>query len=191
MIDIVKVDKELYLQQIAFNDADEIFRLIDANRDFLGKWLPFVKVTKSVKNTLAFIEDIQKSYSRELVFTITYQGKITGLIGFKDIDRGNRKFEIGYWITSQNEGNGIVTRCCKTCIDLAFDKMKMNRVQIKCGVGNVRSINIPKRLNFHFEGIERAGELHNNKFIDLEVYSMLEREWLKMGKSNKIKTFER
>jgi len=178
MIDIVKVDKELYLQKISFNDADEVFGLIDANRDFLGKWLPFVKMTTSVKNTLAFIEDIQKSYSRELVFTITYQGKITGLIGFKDIDRGNRKFEIGYWITSQNEGNGIVTRCCKTCIDLAFDKMKMNRVQIKCGVGNVRSINIPKRLGFKFEGIERAGELHSHKYIDLEVYSMLKKDWV-------------
>jgi ribosomal-protein-serine acetyltransferase len=178
MIDIVKVDKELYLQMISYNDADEVFGLIDANRDYLGEWLPFVKMTTSVKNTLAFIEDIQKSHSREMVFTITYHGKIAGLIGFKDIDRGNRKFEIGYWITSQNEGNGIVTNCCKACIDLAFDKMKMNRVQIKCGVGNVRSANVPKRLNFHFEGIERAGELHNNRFIDLEVYSMIKKDWV-------------
>jgi ribosomal-protein-serine acetyltransferase len=177
MIDIVKVDKGLYLQKISFNDADEVFGLIDANRETLGKWLPFVKMTISVKNTLAFIEDIQKCYSRELVFTITYQGKIAGLIGFKDIDRANRKFEIGYWITSENEGKGIVTRSCAACINLAFDKMKMNRVQIKCGVGNIKSINIPMRLNFHFEGIERAGELHNNKFIDLEVYSMLKTDW--------------
>ena len=177
MIDIIKVDKELYLRKISFNDADEVFALVDANRDYLGKWLPFVTSTKSVKNTLAFIDQLQKPYSREMVFTIIYHGKIAGLIGFKDIDRANRKIEIGYWITAENEGNGIVTRCCKATIDMAFEKMKMNRVQIKCGVKNIRSINIPRRLGFQFEGVERAGEMHNNKFIDLEVYSMLKKDW--------------
>ncbi len=129
---------------------------------------------------MVFIDEVQKPSSREMAFTITYLGKIAGLIGFKDIDRANRKFEIGYWITCENEGNGIVTRCCKSCIDLAFNKMKMNRVQIKCGIGNLRSVNIPKRLNFQYEGIERAGEMNNNKFIDLEVYSMLKKDWKKM-----------
>jgi ribosomal-protein-serine acetyltransferase len=179
MIDIVKVDKELYLRKISFNDADEIYALIDANRDYLSKWLPFVEMTKSVKNTMAFIDEVQKSYMHEMVFTIAYQGKIAGLIGFKDIDRSNRKFEIGYWITSENEGKGLVTRCCRMCIKLAFDNMKMNRVQIKCAVDNVRSVNIPKRLNFQYEGIERAGEMHDGRFIDLEVYSLLKKDWEK------------
>jgi len=179
MIDVIKIDRTLYLRKICFNDADEVFELIDANREYLSKWLPFVSMTTSVKNTLAFIEDVQKSFSRELVFTITYQNKIAGLIGFKDIDRANRKFEIGYWITKENEGVGIVTRSCKTCIDLAFDKMKMNRVQIKCAVGNLKSIKIPKRLGFIFEGVERAGEFHTNRYLDLEVYSMLKRDWEK------------
>lgn len=179
MIDIVKVDKELYLRMISFNDADEVFALINANRDYLSKWLPFVVITKSVKNTMAFIDEVKKPYSREMVFTISYHDKIAGLIGFKDIDRSNRKFEIGYWITSENEGKGIVTRCCRSTIDLAFNKMKMNRAQIKCGIGNERSANIPKRLGFTFEGIERAGEMHNDKYIDLEVYSMLKKEWKK------------
>ncbi len=179
MIEIIKVDKELYLGKIAYNDAQEVFALIDSNREYLGKWLPFLKMTKSVRNTIAFIEDIQKSISRELVFTITYHGKIAGLIGFKDIDHTNRKFEIGYWISPENEGKGIVTNSCKACIDMAFDKMKMNRVQIKCGVGNIKSSNIPKRLGFAFEGIEKAGELHNLRFIDLEVYSLLKKDWRK------------
>jgi ribosomal-protein-serine acetyltransferase len=55
--------------------------------------------------------------------------------------------------------------------------MDMNRIQIKCGVGNSRSSNVPKRLGFHFEGIEQDGEKHKNRFIDLEVYSMLKRDW--------------
>jgi ribosomal-protein-serine acetyltransferase len=36
---------------------------------------------------------------------------------------------------------------------------------------------IPKRIGFKFEGIERCGEKHDNRFIDLEVYSLLRKEW--------------
>jgi ribosomal-protein-serine acetyltransferase len=64
-------------------------------------------------------------------------------------------------------------------IGAAFSYLEMNRIQIKCAVGNQRSINIPKRLAFRFEGIERAGEWLNDRFVDLEVYSMLRSDWIK------------
>lgn len=177
MIDIIKINKHLYLRRISHQDAEEVFDLIDKNRDHLGFWLPFVETTHTPENTHAFIEQLQKPYSREMVFTICHEGSITGLIGFKDIDRANRRLEIGYWISKANEGKGIVTDSCRSLMDQAFRKLDMNRIQIKCGVGNSRSSNVPKRLGFQFEGIERDGEKHKKRFIDLEVYSMLKREW--------------
>lgn len=56
----------------------------------------------------------------------------------------------------------------------AFDEMEMNRIQIRCGVGNEPSRCIPIRLGYQFEGVEHAGELFpDGRFMDLEVYSML------------------
>ncbi|MCF6333952.1 MAG: GNAT family N-acetyltransferase [Draconibacterium sp.] len=49
----------------------------------------------------------------------------------------------------------------------------MNRVQIKVAVGNAKSAAIPKYFGFIFGDIERAGELHNQKYHDLEIYSLL------------------
>ncbi len=178
MIDFIKVNSNLNLQRISLHDAPDIFRLIDENRTSLRKWLPFVDTTYSVENTRAFIDQLKAPHSREMVFTICFQDEIVGLIGFKDIDKPNRKLEIGYWIAPEFEGKGIVTESCRTLISKAFKKMDMNRIQIKCGVGNHRSSNIPKRLNFRFEGIERQGERHNDRFIDLQVYSMLKHDWV-------------
>jgi ribosomal-protein-serine acetyltransferase len=53
----------------------------------------------------------------------------------------------------------------------------MNRIQIRCGVGNTKSSAIPRRLGFTYEGTERCGERHNNSYIDLEVFSILKKEW--------------
>nr|NQU89057.1 GNAT family N-acetyltransferase [Bacteroidota bacterium] len=181
MVGFINIEKGLTLNKIGSQDATPVFELIDKDRKNLRKWLPFVDMTISPENTTTFINQLQKACSREYVFTIRYKDAIVGLIGFKDIDKVNMKLEIGYWIVSEFEGLGIVTKCCKAIIDIAFTKMKMNRVQIKCGVGNVRSSNIPKRLNFTFEGIERASEKHRIKYIDLEVYSRLRRDAEEVG----------
>ena len=55
--------------------------------------------------------------------------------------------------------------------------MAMNRIEIKCAIGNTPSSSIPQRLVFKFEGIERAGELFpDGCFKDLEIYSILKDE---------------
>jgi len=177
MTEFIKIDNDLHLRRINLHDAVEVFELIDSDRDHLRTWLPFVDQTISSRNTRLFVEQLSKPHVREFVFNICYQDKITGLIGFKEIDTINKKIEIGYWITSPNQGKGLVSKSCSALIADAFMKLNMNRIQIKCGVGNTKSSNIPKRLGFTFEGIERSGEKHNNRFIDLEVYSLLRREW--------------
>lgn len=55
----------------------------------------------------------------------------------------------------------------------AFQELNMNRVQVKVAIGNSKSAAIPKKLGFIFEGTEREGERHKNKYLDLEVYSLL------------------
>ncbi|NCA86409.1 MAG: N-acetyltransferase [Clostridia bacterium] len=179
MIDTIKVKKNLYLRRISHHDAHEVFDLIDNNRQHLSKWLPFVESTTSVESTHSFIDQVQKHYSRELVFTICFGDEICGLIGLKDIDTQNRKVEIGYWIGRQWQGKGIVTESANALVDTIFSQMNINRVQIKCAVGNSRSSNIPKRLGFKREGIERQGERHKNGYFDLEVYALLKTDWLK------------
>ena len=67
-----------------------------------------------------------------------------------------------------------MTQAVQTLCDFAFEKLKLNRVELRIAVGNIPSKNIPKRLGFQFEGIERDGELlTGNVFTNLEVYSKL------------------
>lgn len=175
------VNKQIRLEVIKYIHAFQVFEAIDQNREFLSKWLPFVEQTKTQEDTEAFIRTILADPVdiRENVFVIWYQDHFAGLIGFKDTDRLNMKTEIGYWLIEKMTGKGIMKNSVEALIGLVFMTMKMNRIQIKCGVGNEKSAAIPKRLGFQFEGIERAGEKHHDHFIDLEVYSLLKKEWEK------------
>ena len=48
---IIKVNKEVELKQLDQSDTEDIFHTIDTQREYLGKWLPFVEFTKEVSDT--------------------------------------------------------------------------------------------------------------------------------------------
>jgi ribosomal-protein-serine acetyltransferase len=174
------IDDHEFLERLNLSHVEAIFTAIDQNRKFLQKWLPFVDYTRKTIDTERFVRSIieKPSATRDEVYVIWYKYKFAGLVGFKDADRVNNKIEIGYWLIEKMTGKGIVTAATRKMVNLAFRNMNMNRVQIRCGVGNSKSSAIPRRLGFKFEGIERGGECHNHSYIDLEVYSLLKKEWI-------------
>jgi ribosomal-protein-serine acetyltransferase len=177
---IIKVDKEVELKQLDQSDIEDIFYTIDTQREYLGKWLPFVEFTREVSDTERFVNSVINAPENrfEYVFAIRVSGIFAGLIGFKDTDRLNKKTEIGYWLSERFQKQGIVTNSVEKLCDFAFNKLKMNRVQIKCAVDNKPSSTIPKKLGFKLEGIERQGELLSGGFFtDLEVYSKLKSDF--------------
>lgn len=169
-----------FLEELKLSHAEIIFTAIDQNRAFLRKWLPFVDFTQKLADTERFVRSVMNKITsnRDEVYVIWHKHEFAGLIGFKDIDRINDKIEIGYWLIRKMTGKGIATEATRKMVNLAFRNMDMNRVTIRCGVGNEKSSAIPKRLGFTFEGIERNGERHNHNYIDLEVFSLLRNDWV-------------
>jgi len=176
----IVVDPDLALFESRESDAAALYTLIDRHRSYLREWLPFIDYSQSVADTEEFLRLVtDPGNMHDQVYTIRYQEQVAGIIGFKAIDRLNKKLEIGYWLGETYQGKGIMIRSCKALLGHAFTHMGMNRIQIKVGVGNHKSSSIPQKLGFTLEGIERDGELIRDAFIDLEVYSLLKREWEK------------
>jgi ribosomal-protein-serine acetyltransferase len=173
------IDDHTLLERLSLSHVETIFNAINQNRKFLRKWLPFVDFTQKISDTERFVRSIieKVSSNRDEVYVIWYNHVFVGLIGFKDIDRINDKIEIGYWLIEKMTGKGIAIAAARKMVNLAFRNMEMNRVVIRCGVGNEKSAAIPRRLGFSLEGIERNGERHNHAYIDLEVYSLLKQDW--------------
>ena len=175
------VDNQNTLRQLTREDASDIFNTIDSQREYLGKWLPFVEHTISVADPLAFIDSVVEAPEDKFNYTFTIQidGRFGGIIGFKDTDRANRRTEIGYWLSEEYQGLGVMTKSVRRLCEFAFNELNMNKIQIKCAVGNSASIAIPVRLGFKLEGIERDGELlSGDAFTDIMVFSLLKVEYL-------------
>lgn len=177
----LKVDQDIELQLFQLHHADEIFRLIDQNRFHLRRWLPWVDAMDSPVQYHSIIPMWLKQFADNQGFNlgIRYRGILVGAIGLHQIDWRNGQTTIGYYLAEGYQGNGIMTRAVQALLNYVFVDIKLNRVEIRCGVGNYKSRAIPERLGFSQDGIVRDGENLYGHFHDLIIYSMLAREWKK------------
>lgn len=173
------VSETIILRRIMPLDAEDIFNTIDSQRTYLGQWLPFVASTRSISDTENYINHmLNDAFNTDKVFTIRYKNNFVGIIGYKGIDELNHKLEIGYWLSENYQGKGIMTLSVASLCAYAYTKMDINRIQIKCACKNIASKKIPQRLHFRMEGIERQGELLSSGiYTDIETYSQLKSEY--------------
>ena len=109
---------------------------------------------------------------------IWYEGQWVGSIGFHIWDKIDRKASIGYWLSEDFQGKGIITDSVRALIKYGFEQMNLNRIEVRCAVENTKSRAIPERLGFKNEGTCRQSEWLYDHLVDLVVYSLLAEEWV-------------
>lgn len=167
------------LRLVAADDADELYRLVDANRAHLAEWLPWVPAA-SLDSIREFIGRALRQADEDDGFQATIvdeAGAIAGFIGFHAVDWNHRSTGLGYWLAEDRQGRGTMTEAVRALTSLAFEAWHLNRVEIRVAVGNTRSAALPERLGFVKEGVLRQAERHGGQFKDTVVYSMLAAEW--------------
>lgn len=176
---VLRIDNNIELELLNRGHAEEIFELIESNREYLRKWLPWLDSNKYLQNTIDFIKhtDIQFKENTGLHLVIRYKGKLAGAIGFHRVDWNNHSTSIGYWLAEAYQGKGLMTKSCRSLIDYAFGNLGLNRVEIRCAVENSKSRAIPENLGFREEGILREAEWLYDHYVDHVVYAMLREEW--------------
>lgn len=144
----IKIDNNLSLVIPHLDSAPEIFSLIDKDRDHLKTWLPWVDSTTTAEDTRKNILDRIDGFKnrKQASFYGTLNGEFVASVGFIILDNGEG--EIGYWLLSGYGGRGLMTSFVKACIEYGFDKLRLNKIVIKCAEGNTKSAAIPKRLGF-------------------------------------------
>lgn len=169
----------LHIRLLGPEDAPALFALIDASRGELREWVPWVDRTRRVEDTEGFIRRAldQHKGCTGLHAGLWLDGRLVGGIGYVGLDVDNRRAMVGYWLAAPYRGRGLATRACLAMTDVAFRKLLMNKVEIYCGLDNLKSRAIPERLGFKPEGVLRQYEWVNDHYVDVVAYGMLAGEW--------------
>jgi ribosomal-protein-serine acetyltransferase len=178
-IQTLVVDARTRLRAVNQNDAPALFALIDAQRAFLRRWLPWVDETRREEDTRTFIELAKRQWQagQGFEFVIERDNELCGAIGINRMERANRLGAIGYWLRSDRQGQGIMTSSCRRIIGFGFDELGLNRLVLAAAVDNRPSRRVAERLGFALEGVFREAEWVNDRFVDHARYAILRRDW--------------
>ncbi len=176
------VDNEIELRLLEIENAYDLFRLIDINRYYLKQWLPWLDNVRCVEDIANYIQSAIERYAREesLQMGIWYKNKLCGIISIHDISWSNQHASIGYWISEEYQGRGIITRSCRSLIDYIFTNMNFNRVEIRCAEFNASSRAVVERVGMVQEGTLRDVEWLYDHYVSHVVYSIVRRDRLNM-----------
>ncbi len=180
------ITKTITLSRVRIEDAPSIFKLVDENRSYLGKWLPWVDSCLNVKNTRDFILKCLDSESRNesLTAVIRYFNKIVGLVSFRSFDWYKGESIIGYWVDEMYQGKGIITGSCALLIQFGFEILKLESIKIRCLEDNKKSQFIPERLGFDFEKIAYEEEVicsGRRDIVNMVYYILSSEKWSKIN----------
>lgn len=175
----IPVDDTISLEFLEPIHAESLYNLVNANRTYLRKWLPWVDNMQSMANFQQYIINCSKQAKAQTDFgyAIIINKNMAGRIGMHHINHQNKTGEIGYWLANGLQGRGIITKCCHALIHHGFTQLNLNRIEIKCAVGNGKSKAVAEKLQFKPEGILRQAEWLNDKFIDLYLYAIIREDW--------------
>jgi ribosomal-protein-serine acetyltransferase len=184
---IHRIDDELFLRLPDERHSPEAYALIKRDHEHLSRWLKWATEDFTLEDAKEFVRRNRRQFANNEGYStqIVYRDRIAGQVGYVEISWANGSCEIGYWLGAAFQGRGIMTRACRALIDYAFRELKLNRVEIKCAVGNTRSRAVPERLGFEQEGILREAHHLHDSYVDLVVYAMLAADWPRPEKTKR------
>lgn len=159
-------------------DAEAIYALVDANRDYLARWLSWATISTldSIRGWINGAQ-AQQEHERGVQWLIRRSGRIVGVVGIVECNVETASAEIGYWLAADESGSGVMTRATAVVIDYLISAQATQRIVIRVAVGNARSRAIPLRLGFTLEGIHRRDLRINGVLHDVACYALLSEDW--------------
>lgn len=108
-------------------------------------------------------------------------GKETGVFygagGYNDLDKVNRKAEIGFWLLPEFWGNGILKEVMPVLFRAGFHQLKLNRIEGFVDARNKACKRALQKINFQKEGSLKEAEIKEGQFIDIEIYAILKKNF--------------
>lgn len=170
---------KIKLKYLEASHAEELFSLVQQNREYLRQWLPWVDSTKTSKDSLQFIElcQKQKKENQGEQFGVFLHNKLIGMVGQHQISWAHKRTSLGYWLSQNETGQGFMTQAIQKVLQLTFEKQNLNCVEIRAAVENLKSRAVPEKFGFKLDGVLRHQEWLYDHFVDHASYSLLKKEW--------------
>lgn len=109
-------------------------------------------------------------------------GKVIGSVSFHRIEKEHHRAELGYMLHPDYWGKGLVTEAVRAIVDYGFRELNFHSIEAIIDPDNTASASVLNKLHFVKEAHFKENFVHNGRFTDTAIYSLLKSDYLNAGK---------
>lgn len=141
-------------------------------QDNLRDGLPYPYTEQDGKEFISAMLSADKNDT--FAFAIVVNSKVIGSIGvFRQGNIHRLTAELGYYISEEYWGKGIMTEAVKQICQYVFEKSDIVCIYAEPFAYNTASCKVLEKAGFQYEGTLRGNAIKNGKIIDMKMYSLL------------------
>ncbi len=160
--------EDLHAQWLSVNDGDvDQFggAMLPQSHDDLQEWYETIVCGGTMRKYFFVISPLGSSAFIGVVSLYDFDGQLSGP-------------ELGIAISDKKRwGKGFGSDAVNAALDFAFGSININRVWLHTGASNVRAQRAFQKAGFSIEGTLRQHALHNGRWHDAVIMSILRRDW--------------
>lgn len=138
---------------------------------------PLVTRKHALAEIRVFREQVASGDGIRWIITERDRNEYVGDIGFFDFAPQHARAEVGFLLSRALWGRGLMREALAAVLDYGFHVKCLHRVEALVDPRNRACLRLLEQTGFEREGTLREYEFERDQFIDLVLWSMLQREW--------------
>ena len=164
------------LARCQISDIDEILDAVLCSLPELKPWCPWCDDDYGAGHAREFVNRQIENWDegREYVFIIRDPtGTFLGTCGLNELHPDRRACNLGYWLRSDQTGNGYATAAVSLLVEFALHDLHMMRIEIVVALENHWSHAVARRVGAQREGVLRNRLPSGDTWLDAILYSVV------------------
>lgn len=157
-------------------DAPAFAQAVRASSASVGRWMDWATSDFDHERALTWFDTcIQgRAHGHAHEFGIfTPAGELVGGCGLNSIVAKDRRANLGYWVHTSHQGQGVATAAARALAGYAFEALGLHRLEIVAAVANTASQAVARRCGAQHEGTARGRLQIGGQARDAQVFGWL------------------
>lgn len=170
--------ERLCLRKLTMRDAADIY---EYSKDPLVAEHVLWEAHRSVSESRGYIRYMLRRYRygepSSWGIALNENDKVIGTIGFMWIQPENAAAEVGYSLARSQWNRGYMTEALRALMRYGFEEMRLNRIEAIHETTNPASGAVMRKCGMKHEGTLRSKLMNKGKYVDVELYAILRRDF--------------
>jgi RimJ/RimL family protein N-acetyltransferase len=167
----------LLLRPYRPGDATLLAAAVRESVGTVGAWLPWCHADYSDAEADQWVAHCAEGWrSGEHYAFAAFDAATAQFLGSAGLNQRNRPhnfMNLGYWVRTPQQGNGIAVRASRLVAKFGFEQVGLTRIEIVTAVNNHASRRVAEKAGARFEAVARNRLADRGRPIDGAVYALI------------------